>query len=51
LSTKAKPKGPELGRRVLGAATECGGTSSWVPVLPSMISTSLLYGLSGPVRS
>ncbi len=33
-----------------GGVTECGGTSSCVPVLPSMIRMSLLYGLSGPMR-
>src|SRR5262249_44276767 len=29
---------------------ECGGTSSCVPVLPSMTRISLRYGLSGPIR-
>ena len=33
-----------------GRGIECGGTSSWVPVLPSMVRISRLYALSGPIR-
>ena len=47
----ARPNGPALGSPESGGVTECGGTSSCVPVLPSMSRMSLLYGPSGPIRS
>src|SRR5207244_408637 len=49
LSVNARPNSPALGSPDLGRVTEWGGTSSCVPVLPSRISTSLLYALSGPI--